>query len=284
MPPHAQEPPVSRFVKAAAVLALTAATACVGTPSVGGVPTSPGPSVPWTPPASALARADADTAEAALPADLAERVQRLTLTDIVDYGLRNNTATRIAWANARAAAADYGSERASWLPTIDGNVTGTRVKTAASQGRIAVKQSVLTPSLSLTYLLFDFGGRAGRVGAARQQALAAAFDHNSAIQDVVLQIQVGYFQYIANRSLLGAQRLTLREAETNLQAAEERRRVGVATIADVLQARTAASQARLALETTEGTVQTTRGALALALGLPANLPYDLDSTAAEVPV
>ncbi len=275
---------MSRIVKAAAVLALTAATACVGTPSVGGVPGSPGPSVPWTPPASALARADADTAQAALPLDLAERVQRLTLADIVDYGLRNNTATRIAWANARAAAADYGSERASWLPTIDGNVTGTRVKTAASQGRIAVKQSVLTPSLSLTYLLFDFGGRAGRVGAARQQALAAAFDHNSAIQDVVLQIQVGYFQYIANRSLLGAQRLTLREAETNLQAAEERRRVGVATIADVLQARTAASQARLALETTEGTVQTTRGALALALGLPANLPYDLDSTAAEVPV
>ena len=54
-------------------------------------------------------------------------------------------------------------------------------------------------------------------------------------------------------------------------AAEERRRVGVATIADVLQARTAASQAQLNVQTTEGTLQTTRGALALALGLPANL-------------
>ena len=44
------------------------------------------------------------------------------------------------------------------------------------------------------------------------------------------------------------------------------------------------SQARLALETTEGNLQTTRGALALALGLPANVPYDIDSTAAELPV
>ena len=48
----------------------------------------------------------------------------------------------------------------------------------------------------------------------------------------------------------------------------------------MLQARTAASQARLDLQTTEGNLQTTRGALALALGLPANLPYDIDSTAA----
>jgi len=60
--------------------------------------------------------------------------------------------------------------------------------------------------------------------------------------------------------------------------------VGLATIADVLQARTAASQAQLDLQTTEGNLQTTRGALALALGVPANLPYDVDSTAAEVPV
>src|SRR5215218_3976144 len=72
--------------------------------------------------------------------------------------------------------------------------------------------------------------------------------------------------------------------ETPLEAAEERRRVGLATIADVLQARTAASQAQLDLQTTEGSVQTARGALALALGLPANLPYDVDSAAAARPV
>src|SRR5262249_4823828 len=110
------------------------------------------------------------------------------------------------------------------------------------------------------------------------------FSHNAAIQDVVLQVQVGYFQYIASRSLLAAQRTTLAEAEANLQAAEERRRVGLATIADVLQARTAASQARLDLQSIEGNLQTARGALALALGLPANVPYDVDSSAAVVPV
>ena len=38
-------------------------------------------------------------------------------------------------------------------------------------------------------------------------------------------------------------------------------------------------QAQLDLQTTEGNRQTARGALALALGFPANLPYDVDTTA-----
>jgi outer membrane protein TolC len=208
----------------------------------------------------------------------------LTLAEVVDLGLRNNPETRLSWANARATAAAYGSERGGYLPTIDGEVTGTRLQTVASQGRTAVTQSILSPSLSLSYLLFDFGGRSGTVGAARNALLAANYTHNATLQNVVLQIQTAYFQYIANRALVEAQRTTAREARSNLEAAEERRRVGVATIADVLQARTAASQAELAAETTEGDLQTARGALALSLGLPANLPYDIDSTAGQVPV
>jgi outer membrane protein len=260
---------------------------CVGTPRVSGVPgASPAPQVPWTPPPAALERAVVadSSARVVLPAGLAERIRRLTLAEIVDIGLRNNANTRLAWANAQAAAAAYGAERGSWLPQVDGDVTAARVKTVASQGRTAVQQSVLTPSATLSYLLYDFGGRRGRVEGARQQLFAAGFTHNAAIEDVVLQIQVAYFQYLANRSLLEAQRTTLDEARANLEAAEERRRVGLATIADVLQARTAASQAQLDVQTTEGNLQTARGALALALGLPANLPYDVDSSAAEVPV
>jgi outer membrane protein TolC len=221
---------------------------------------------------------------AVVPPDLADRIKRLTLAEIVDLGLRNNPATRLAWANAQTAASAYGSERGTWYPTIDANVDAARFQTAATQGRTSVQQSVLSPSVTLNYLLFDFGGRSGRVAGARQRLIAASFTHNAAIQDVVLQIQVAFFQYLANRALVGAQRTTVEEAQTNLTAAEERRRVGLATIADVLQARTAASQAQLNLETIEGNLQTTRGALALSLGLPANLPYDVDSAVAIAPV
>jgi outer membrane protein len=258
--------------------------ACVGTPEVGGVAgVPPAPNATWTPPATSKPVRDS-TELPAVPPDLAQRILGLTLADVMDIGLRNNPATRLSWANARAAAAAFGFERGAYLPTIDGEVTGTQLQTVASQGRTAVTQSVLSPSLNLSYLLFDFGGRAGNVGAARNQLIAANFTHNAAIQSVVLQIQQAYFGYIAARALLEAQRTTEREAKTNLAAAEERNRVGVATIADVLQARTAASQAELAAEITAGDLQTARGALALSLGLPANLPYEIDSAADQMPV
>jgi outer membrane protein len=256
---------------------------CVGTPKVGGVAgVAPAPNTAWTPPAEVPSREPPP--KASVPPDLESRIRRLTLAEVVDIGLRNNPATRQSWANARAAAAAYGSERGASLPTIDGELTATRLKTIASQGRNAVSQSLLNPSLSISYLILDFGGRSGNIGAARNDLIAANFSHNATLQGVVLQIQTAYFQYVANRALLEAQRTTEREARTNLTAAEERNRVGVATIADVLQARTASSQAELAVQATEGDLQTSRGALALAVGLPANLPYDVDSAAGEVPV
>jgi len=256
--------------------------ACAGTPSIGGVAgVPPSPSAVWTPPAE---ERPGEVFRAPVPPDLKQRIQRLTLAEVVDLGLRNNPTTRLSWANARAAAAAYGSARGAYFPTVDGDVTATRLKTVASQGRSAVTQSVLSPSLNLSYLLFDFGGRSGDIGAARNALLAANFTHNATLQGMVLQIQTAYFEYVANRALLEAQQTTTREARANLAAAEERNRVGVATIADVLQARTAASQAELAAQTTEGNLQTSRGALALSLGLPANLSYDIDSTAGQLPV
>jgi outer membrane protein TolC len=219
-----------------------------------------------------------------VPPDLEQRIRRLTLADVVDIGLRNNPATRLSWANARAAAAAYGSERGALYPTVDGDVSATRIKTTASQGRSAVTQSVFTPSVSISYLVLDFGGRSGNIGTARNELIATNLAHNASLQAVVLDIQRSYFEYIANQALLAAQRTTVTEANANLSAAEERHRVGVAAIADVLQARTAASEAGLLAEVISGRLQTARGALALSLGIPANLPYDVDTTAANVPV
>ncbi|HET7551371.1 MAG TPA: TolC family protein [Gemmatimonadaceae bacterium] len=266
---------------------LLATVGCVHTPSVSGVAgTAPSPDKPWTPPPAKKRAAEAPPPPPAaeVPADIAERIAKLTLTDIVDLALRNNPATRLSWSNARSAAAAYGSTKGAYFPTIDGNVGVTRIKTLSAQGRSAVEQTTYGPSLQLSWLLLDFGGRSGSIDAARQALLAADWTHNATIQNVVLDVEQAYFQYVATRSLLDAQRTTYQEALRNLEAAEERHRVGLATVGDVLLARTSASQARLDMETTEGALQTTRGALALSVGLPANTPYDISPPDTTFPV
>jgi outer membrane protein TolC len=213
----------------------------------------------------------------AIPPDIEARIQKLTLADVIDLSLRNNPDTRISWANARAAAAAYGSQKGAYYPTIDANVGVTRSK---SIGRFAVEQTSYGPTVSLSYLLLDFGGRSGAIGQARAALVAADWTHNATIQNTVLQVQAAYFNYMATKALLTAQQTTVAEARTNLEAAQDRHQVGLATVADELQAKTALSQAQLDLETVEGNLQTTRGALAVSIGLPANVSYDVETPAA----
>jgi outer membrane protein len=209
----------------------------------------------------------------------------LSLGQLVDIALRNNPATRTAWFQARSAAAEVGIKRAAWFPTVNVTASLTRTKQAAVGGQFVYLQTTYGPAVSLNYLLFDFGGRAADVDEARAALFAANWAQNAAIDDVILKVEATFYQYQTARALRDADRATLDESQTNLDAAQARHRAGVATIADVLQAKTAVSQARLALQQVEGQIETIRGALATALGLPASyasLPIDVEPLPAEV--
>lgn len=257
---------------------------CAGTPSVAGVAgIAPAPNKEWAPPAPP--RDTLPAAPPSFPPDLLTRANTLTLGDVVDLALRNNPETQLSWANARAAAAAYGGSKALYYPTIDGQIGVSHLKSSPTFSNDSVLRPSLTqtnygPTLSVSWLIADLGGRAGTIESARQALIAANWTHNATLQNVVLEVESAYFNYMANKGLVESERLSVKEAETSLESTQQRQHVGLATIADVLQAKTALSQATLTLETTEGDLQTTRGALAAAMGLPANAPYDIDAAPA----
>ena len=257
---------------------------CVRTPSVGGVAgTAPAPQKEWTPPPPP--RDTLPSTTASFPPDLLSRASTLTLGDVVDLALRNNPETQISWANARAAAAAFGGSKSLYYPTIDAEIGVTRLRSSPTFSNDSVLRPSLVqtnygPTFSMSWLIADLGGRAGTIESARQALIAANWTHNATLQNVVLQVESAYFNYMANKALVASERLSVKEAQTSLESTQERQRVGLATIADVLQARTAFSQASLTLESTEGDLQTTRGALAVAMGLSANAPYDIEAVPA----
>jgi outer membrane protein TolC len=184
----------------------------------------------------------------------------VTLEQIIDVALRNNPVTRTAWFTARAAAANVGAKRAEYFPSLDLDANVTRQKQTAVGGRFVTLQTTYGPSLNLSWLLFDF---------------AADWTHDAVIQNLVLQVEVAFYQYQNAKAQAAAAEATLKQAKESLAAAEERHRAGVATIADVLQAKTAVSQAELVLETAQGSIQTLRGALATAAGVSPDIPVDV---------
>ena len=145
-------------------LALFALAGCVHNPPlVEGVPaSSPSPEVFWTPPVAGEGKSAVAGGVVPLE-DLQDKLNRLTLSQVVDLTLRNNPATRAAWADARAAAAKYGSSLGAWYPTVSVDAEILRsngVFPLTSPGKTATSYG---PVANLSYLLFDFGGRTGAV-------------------------------------------------------------------------------------------------------------------------
>ena len=248
---------------------------------------SPEPAQPWSPPAkAAMPPPPAEKTAPAVPEEYLKPGTTLSLAQLVDVGLHANPVTRAEWASARAAAADVGSKRSLYYPSfeVDGQLLREKTPLGNGPGAFQLLQTQYGPSVAATWLLFDSGGREADVEQATRTLYAANWTHNAAIQDVVLTIAQAYYQYLNAKALAVARQASLDEARRSLDSATERHRAGVATISDVLQAKTSVSQAELDLQDTQGQVQIIRGALATAVGVPANLPVDVGDLPSELPL
>ena len=120
--------------------------------------------------------------------------------------------------------------------------------------------------MDLNYTLFDFGARAGRINQAKAQLLAANFAFNDTHRQVIYQVQQAYYRLLNSMGQEDAARSSLSNAQAVQQAAEERLAHGLATLPDVLEARSATAQAEYDLQAIVGAEQIARGDLATAVG------------------
>jgi len=238
--------------------------------------TSAAPAAAWVPPASAV--------PPPIPQQQPGELGMLTMGRAIDIALQNNPATRVAWLQARQAREIVGSRQSTYYPEIDLGATLNRTRQATQGGRTIFNSTTFGPSVTISYLLFDFGGRAAQVEGAREALIAADFSHNQQIQNTILQTEQAFFGFMDAKALLDAQAATLKERQASLDAAEERHRAGVATINDELQARTALSQAQLTYESLEQNLRVFQGTLATTMGVAVTTRFDVGTLPADVPM
>jgi TolC family type I secretion outer membrane protein len=222
---------------------------------------------------------------AASPATLKSSAP-LTLAELTDFALRNNPATREAWEAAHAQAAAVGIANAGYFPTLDAAVALTRGKssinssTGVTSGNI---QTRLSPSVTLGYVLFDFGARSATKQAASYGLLAANLAQNRTLQDVVLRVEQAYYQLLGAREAIVAGAETLKNVQLSVDVANARREAGLATIGDVYQAETLLAQSRLQLRKAQGDAGKFKGVLCNAVGLPVNTKLELAPLEEKLP-
>jgi len=204
----------------------------------------------------------------------------LNLAELIDIGLMNNPSTKQTWAEARAAAGQYGQSLSSFYPEIQllgqytrqkGSTGGTQsTGTALFSGTYATTAG---PDFLITYTLFDFGQRTSAATAAREALYMADWTHNQEIQTVIQTVMDDYYAYLYQLKILRANETNLEMAGASLDAANQKFALGLAALGDVAQARTQYLQSKINLTTQKKNVENAFAQLAVDLGLPANIPF-----------
>jgi len=194
-----------------------------------------------------------------------------SLTELIDLAEAHNPETRVAWENARAQAAALGIARSELYPTLSAVALSGVDRSEVPLGSRFYRQtvSVFEASLELNYTIFDFGARRGQIAAESARILAANFAFNDVHRKLIYEVQQTCYRLLNASGQEAAARASLANAQAVQQAAEERLHDGLATLPDVLEARSATAQAQYDLQAVLGTEQLARGDLATALGASA---------------
>src|ERR1700758_4431248 len=196
-----------------------------------------------------------------------------SLAELIDLAQAHNPATRAAWERARSQAAALGITRSELYPTLAAAALSQTESVQAFFGDRFHGQTIQSfqLALDLNYTVFDFGARSGRIDAARARLLSANFAFNDTHRTVINLVQQAYYRLLSAIGQEDAAQASLTNAKSAQQAAEERLNNGLATLPDVLEARSATAQAEYDLQAVVGAEEIARGDLATAVGTSASV-------------
>jgi outer membrane protein TolC len=205
------------------------------------------------------------------PAFRIESDKIYSLAELVDLAEAHNPETRVAWENARAQASVLGIARSELFPTLAAVALAGVDRQEIPFGSQFFRQTVpnFQLSLNLNYTILDFGARRGRINAESARLLASNFAFNDVHRQLIYDVSQAYYRLLNAAGQEEAAGASLVNARTVQQAAEERLRNGLATLPDVLEARSATAQAEYDLQAVLGAEQIARGDLATSLGASA---------------
>ncbi len=194
----------------------------------------------------------------------------LALGEAVDLALCNNAQIKAAWAGIKVQAAAVGEARAAYLPTLSGTLSRLEDQTRyPGTGFNTTTVDSNTVYGTLSWRLFDFGGRRANREAANQGLAAALENHDAVLQKTLAGVIQAYFDAQTSQAAWQAKVQNEGIARSTLETAKRREANGAGALSDTLQATTALARAALDKNRALGAYQKALSLLVYSIGLPA---------------
>jgi len=210
------------------------------------------------------------------------------LSELIDIAQRTNPETRVAWERARQAAIAIGLAEGTYYPALAAAATGAVAHvplpiptTVVPGGVFTADTQFVIPTLSLEWVLLDFGRRRALVDAARALTMEATAGFNATHQQVVFGVTREFHALTAVRGKVAAARAALAAARSLEDAAAARKQNGLATLPEVLQAQEETARATYDLEDAIAAEHDARMALLETIGIRPGTPIEIADTSQQ---
>jgi len=206
----------------------------------------------------------------------ADAIRFDSLAALTEHALRERHETRAVWLGIQAEAARLDAASAANWPTLIGQFSFSQSRALSSSGTAAPTLHRYGPSLSLAYVIYDFGARAASIDAQRYQLIASLLNNNRTLQDTIAEVEAAYYALLSARAQVDALKELEVSLRASLDAAEARLQGGLVSRADQLRARAALAESQVARLSAERDQSKAEAALKQAAGIDQTRPLVLD--------
>ncbi len=245
--------------------------------------TSGSPTEEWTPPAWEKSTKAPDKVWQLIKSGEVDSMDAFSLVECIDIAFTNSPTTREAWANAKAAQTRIKQAESEWYPQASGLAKTQFQKRVTNNSAGDANQSDNTISGEVQMLILDLGGRASRVTEAKQALIAANYDYNQSLQDLLRDVEIAYYDYYSSQANVEAAQSSVDDAKMSLDSAEQKLAAGLGVKLDVLQTRADYDSSLYSLEDAKGIEKKAKANLSKVMGFSADYKFEIDFPVEKLP-
>jgi outer membrane protein len=273
----------------------------------------PSPDQAWSPPDLPAHREGLRNHRIELPSNIViDPRKNYLLPELIDIAQRLNPETKIAWQRAKQALAAVGLKEVTYYPILSAAAAAGYTRLFAPLPALKIDRAALVraiqtggsaqsaislqndgvlhldvlaqTTLSVKWLLFDFGEREASVRSSREELLVANLAFNATHQKLVFEVSKNFYTYNTQRDAVRVAQSALETATTVSEAVEARFNTGLATQPELLQARQQLAQSRFDREKALGSQTDSLVDLLVSIGLSPSVKIQIaDSFAGSLP-